>query len=89
MRHVTGIEKDRVQAWPAGGEGLRQRFLRRNIACVGWDHPGLIAQNALCLGEGVRVASGHGDACPFGDKRLRGGETDTAGAAGNQRILIG
>ncbi|HGG8772352.1 TPA: winged helix-turn-helix transcriptional regulator [Enterobacter kobei] len=26
MRHVAGVEKYRVQAWPEGGEGFRQRF---------------------------------------------------------------
>jgi hypothetical protein len=41
----------------------------------------------LCFGEGFRVASGDGDLRAFGNKRLRGGKTDAAGAAGNQVYL--
>jgi hypothetical protein len=41
----------------------------------------------LGFGEGFRVASGDGHLRPFGNKRLRGGKTNAAGAAGNQVYL--
>ncbi len=71
--------KHRVEAWPAGGKRLRQRFLRSNISRIGRDHPGLIAQNALCFGERFRVTTDDGDMRPFGEKTPAQWQANAAG----------
>ena len=88
MRHVPGVDEQRIQPRPACGKGIRQCLLPADIACIGVDHPGLIAQQTLRLGTGFRVAPGDGHLRPFGEKELRRRQANAAGAAGDQRVFI-